>query len=209
MKAIIGTDPQIDFCPGGALAVADGDAVIEPINRMFEVFRCRVLTQDNHPPGHLSFASSHEAKRPYDLLQVAYGEQILWPDHCVQGSRGAEFHPDVAVERADVIIRKGFHREIDSYSAFFENDHKTSTGLAGYLRERGVTTVYIAGLAFDFCVGWSALDARKLGFDAVVVEEACRAIDVNDSAAKMARDLKEAGCRVCTVEEALRAARQA
>jgi len=190
---LIITDVQNDFCPGGALAVADGDAVIEPIHRVAQRFEHVVLTQDWHTPGHFSFASSHAGKKPFEQIERSYGLQTLWPDHCVQGSHGAEFHPELKLTRAELILRKGFRRQIDSYSAFFENDRKTPTGLGGYLRERGLTRVFLAGLAYDYCVGYSALDARLLGFEAVVLKDACRAIDLNGSAELMEREFAAAG----------------
>ena len=189
-------DVQNDFCPGGALAVADGDAVIAPIHRVAERFEHVVLTQDWHTADHTSFASAHPGKKPFEQMEVGYGSQTLWPDHCVQGTRGAEFHPDLNLTRAELILRKGFRREIDSYSAFFENDRETATGLAGYLRERGLTRVFLAGLAYDYCVGYSALDARRLGFEAVVLKDACRAIDLNGSAAAMESEFAAAGVQV-------------
>ena len=190
---LIVTDVQNDFCPGGALAVADGDAVIEPIHRVAQRFEHVVLTQDWHTPGHFSFASSHAGKKPFEQIERSYGLQTLWPDHCVQGSHGAEFHPELKLTRAELILRKGFRRQIDSYSAFFENDRKTPTGLGGYLRERGLTRVFLAGLAYDYCVGYSALDARLLGFEALVLKDACRAIDLNGSAELMEREFAAAG----------------
>jgi len=171
-------DVQNDFCPGGALAVPDGDAVIAPVLRAAPQFAHIVLTQDWHPAGHSSFASAHAGKKPFERIEASYGPQTLWPDHCVQGSKGAEFHPALRLTQAELILRKGFRPQIDSYSAFFENDRVTPTGLAGYLRERGLTRVYLAGLAYDFCVGYSALDARRLGFEAVILRDACRAIDL-------------------------------
>ena len=176
-------DVQNDFCPGGALAVADGDAVVPVINRLAGRFDHVVLTQDWHPSGHSSFATSHAGKNPFDSVAMPYGQQTLWPDHCVQGTAGAAFHPKLAIDRAELIIRKGFRAEIDSYSAFFENDRRTPTGLAGYLRERGLTRVFLAGLAFDFCVRYSAEDARREGIPVVVIEDACRGIDVEGSMA--------------------------
>jgi nicotinamidase/pyrazinamidase len=178
-------DVQNDFCPGGALAVAEGDAVIEPIHRIAAKFDHIVLTQDWHTAHHASFASAHADKKPFEQIEMSYGAQTLWPDHCIQGSAGAEFHPALNLARAELILRKGFRSQIDSYSAFFENDHATATGLAGYLRERGLTRVFLAGLAYDFCVGFSAVDARSEGFEAIVMRDACRAIDLNGSVAAM------------------------
>jgi nicotinamidase/pyrazinamidase len=177
-------DVQNDFCPGGKLAVSHGDEVVRLINRFATRFKHVILTQDWHPPGHLSFASSHPGKKPYDTIQVSYGSQVLWPDHCVQGTPGAEFRNDLRITHASLVLRKGYHREIDSYSAFYENDRKTHTGLAGYLRERRFSRVFIAGLAFDFCVRYSGEDARREGFDPVVIEDACRGIDVGGSMAE-------------------------
>ena len=174
-------DVQNDFCPGGALAVADGDAVVPVINGLAGRFAHVVLTQDWHPPGHSSFASSHPGSAPFETVAMPYGQQTLWPDHCVQGSPGAGFHPQLKTERAELVIRKGFRGEIDSYSAFYENDRRTPTGLAGYLRERGLRRIFLAGLATDFCVYYSAVDARRLGFDVVLVEEGSRAIDLAGS----------------------------
>ncbi|GGH05191.1 bifunctional nicotinamidase/pyrazinamidase [Silvibacterium dinghuense] len=189
-------DVQNDFCPGGALAVADGDAVIDVIQAAAPHFEHIVLTQDWHTPGHISFASSHAGREPFESIEVSYGPQTLWPDHCVQGTPGAEFHLRLALPQAELIVRKGFRRGIDSYSAFFENDHVTPTGLAGYLRERGLRRVFFAGLAYDYCVGYSALDARKLGFDAVVLRDACRAIDLHGSVAAIETKFHEAGVRL-------------
>jgi nicotinamidase/pyrazinamidase len=174
-------DVQNDFCAGGALAVPDGDAVVPIINRLTERFEHVALTQDWHPPGHSSFATSHPGSAPFETIAMPYGQQTLWPDHCVQGSAGAAFHPRLAIERAELVIRKGFRPEIDSYSAFNENDRRTPTGLAGYLRERGFRRIFLAGLATDFCVFYSAMDARQLGFEAVVIEAGCRAIDLAGS----------------------------
>ena len=186
-------DIQNDFCPGGALSVADGDAVIELIHRIAESFEHIILTQDWHPRGHHSFASACAGKKPFEQVRLSYGEQTLWPDHCVQGTRGAEFHSDLSLTQAELILRKGFRPEIDSYSAFFENDRTTPTGLAGYLRERGLTRVFIAGLAYDYCVGYSALDARRLGLPVVVIRDACRAIDLNGSVAAIEKQFAESG----------------
>lgn len=181
--ALILVDIQNDFCPGGALAVPDGDAVVPLANRLSRIFPATVLTQDWHPAGHGSFASSHPGKAPFDSTEMPYGTQVLWPDHCVQGSPGAEFHPALELTRAELIVRKGFNPMIDSYSAFYENDRRTPTGLAGYLRERGFRRVFLAGLALDFCVAYSAEDAVRCGFEAVLIEDACRAIDLNGSLA--------------------------
>ncbi|HVC46236.1 MAG TPA: bifunctional nicotinamidase/pyrazinamidase [Terracidiphilus sp.] len=186
-------DVQNDFCPGGALAVPDGDAVIAPVLRCMQCFAHVLLTQDWHPAGHASFASSHAGRQPFDQIEMPYGAQTLWPDHCVQGSKGAEHHPALRIPQAELILRKGFRPQIDSYSAFFENDRTTPTGLAAYLRERGLTRVFLAGLAYDYCVGFSALDARRLGFDAIVIRNACRAIDLNGSAARMEAEFARAG----------------
>jgi len=186
-------DVQNDFCPGGALAVPDGGAVVPVVNRLGGLFEHVVLTQDWHPPGHRSFASSHPGRRPFDNVRFDYGDQVLWPDHCVQGTVGAAFHPALAVDRAELVIRKGFRREIDSYSAFFENDRTTRTGLGGYLRERGVRRVFVCGLATDFCVKWSALDSARAGFETFVVEDASRGIDLGGSMDAMRAELAAAG----------------
>ena len=174
-------DVQNDFCGGGALAVGEGDAVVPVVNRLTERFDHVVLTQDWHPPGHSSFATSHPGSAPFESMTMPYGQQTLWPDHCVQGTSGAAFHPQLATDRAELVIRKGFRSEIDSYSAFYENDRKTPTGLAGYLRERGLQRIFLAGLATDYCVHYSAVDARRLGFDTFLVEAGCRAIDLAGS----------------------------
>jgi len=186
-------DIQNDFCPGGNLAVPRGDEVVPVINGLAGKFAHVVLTQDWHPPGHLSFASSHPGKKPYDFIEVTYGAQILWPDHCVQGTRGAEFRSDLDIAKAELVLRKGYHREIDSYSAFYENDRTTPTGLGGYLRERGFTRVFLAGLAFDFCVRYSAEDAHREGFEVIVIEDGCRAIDIEGSADTTRALFKELG----------------
>jgi nicotinamidase/pyrazinamidase len=180
-------DVQNDFCPGGRLAVPGGDEVVPGINRTARRFKHVVLTQDWHPSGHQSFASSHPGKQPFESIEVAYGPQILWPDHCVQGTPGAQFRDDLRIPHAALVLRKGFRPSIDSYSAFYENDRKTPTGLAGYLRERGMTRVFLAGLALDFCVRYSAEDARREGFAVVVIDEACRGIDVDGSVAATRR----------------------
>ncbi|NRB34564.1 MAG: bifunctional nicotinamidase/pyrazinamidase [Rhodobacteraceae bacterium] len=190
--ALIVIDVQNDFCPGGALAVPGGDEVVPLINNMMPEFDAVILTQDWHPAGHGSFASSHAGAAPYDLAQMPYGQQVLWPDHCVQGSAGADFHPDLRVD-ADLIIRKGFRPQIDSYSAFFENDRTTPTGLDGYLRSRGISQLTLVGLATDFCVAFSAMDAARLRFETRVTLAACRAIDLNGSLDQALSDMKSAG----------------
>jgi nicotinamidase/pyrazinamidase len=190
---LIVVDIQNDFCPGGALSVPQGDEIVPLVNRLAERFPHVVLTQDWHPPDHLSFASAHPNMKPYDTIDVDYGSQILWPDHCVQATRGAEFHKDLHIPHAALILRKGIHRTIDSYSTFYENDRKTPTGLVGYLRDRGFTRVFLAGLAFDFCVRYSAEDASREGFDVIVVEDACRGIDVDGSVAATRESLSMLG----------------
>jgi nicotinamidase/pyrazinamidase len=186
-------DVQNDFCPGGSLAVPRGDEVVPPINGLAVKFAHVVLTQDWHPRAHLSFASAHPGRKPYETIELAYGTQVLWPDHCVQDSKGAAFRDDLQIPHAELVLRKGYHRDIDSYSAFYENDRKTHTGLAGYLRERGLTRVFLAGLAYDFCVRYSAEDAQREGFTAVVIEDACRGIDVDGSVAATRAQLKALG----------------
>jgi nicotinamidase/pyrazinamidase len=193
---LIVIDVQNDICPGGALAVAEGDAVIEVIHRIAPRFDHVVLTQDWHPPNHTSFASAHTGKKSYEQIELSYGPQTLWPAHCVQGTKGAEFHPALGLPGAELILRKGFDARIDSYSAFFENDRQTPTGLAGYLEERGLTRVFLAGLAYDYCVGYSALDARRLGLAAFVVRDGCRAIDLGGSVTKMEDEFERAGVQV-------------
>lgn len=200
MTALLAIDLQNDFCPGGALAVPEGDAIISVVNRLVEAHDHVILTQDWHPAGHLSFASRHAGKQPYDTIEMPYGTQTLWPDHCVQGTEGAAFHPDLHADKAELIIRKGFRPEIDSYSAFFENDRETPTGLAGYLRERGITRLVLCGLAADFCVRWSAIDGRRLGFEVAVVEEATRGIDVAGSLAAGWREMRAAGAEIVSAE---------
>jgi nicotinamidase/pyrazinamidase len=190
-------DVQNDFCPGGALAVPDGDAVIPVINRLAAQFSHVVLTQDWHPPGHASFASSHPGKRPFETIQAAYGQQVLWPDHCVQGTEGAAFHPVLAVRHAELVLRKGFRLEIDSYSAFRENDRRTPTGIAAYLRERGFKRLTLCGLATDYCVLYSALDAREFGFAVQLAASACRGIDFDGSLSRATRAMAEAGVTFC------------
>jgi nicotinamidase/pyrazinamidase len=181
--ALIVVDVQNDFCPDGALAVARGDEVVPIVNRLAENFRNVILTQDWHPPGHLSFASAHPGRSPYDTIDMFYGRQVLWPDHCIQGTPGAAFHSGLRIPHAGLVLRKGLDRGIDSYSALYENDRTTPTGLTGYLRERGITRLFLAGLALDFCVRYSAEDAVREGFVVVVVEDACRGIDVQGSVA--------------------------
>ena len=193
-------DVQNDFCPGGSLAVPRGDEIVQPVNRLAARFTHVVLTQDWHPRGHLSFASSHPGKGAYDTLAAPYGEQVLWPDHCVQNTAGAAFHKDLAIPQAELVLRKGFRREIDSYSAFYENDHQTPTGMAGYLRERGIQRVFLVGLAYDFCVRYSAEDACRAGFAAFLVEDCCRAIDVGGSVAATRDSLTKLGVTRVTSE---------
>jgi nicotinamidase/pyrazinamidase len=191
--ALLIIDVQNDFCPGGALAVPDGDVIVPAVNRLARSFAHAILTQDWHPPGHTSFASSHPEKRPFDAIEVSYGTQILWPDHCVQGTQGASFHPELDVPHAELVLRKGFRRAVDSYSAFRENDRRTPTGLAGYLRERGFERLTMCGLATDFCVAFSAIDGREAGFEVSVVTGACRGIDIDGSLARAMRAMSEAG----------------
>jgi nicotinamidase/pyrazinamidase len=192
-EALVVIDVQNDFCPGGALAVADGDAIIPRVNLLVSSFEHVVLTQDWHPAAHSSFASSHPGKQPFETIEMPYGAQTLWPDHCIQGSDGAAFHPGLEWTKAEMMIRKGFRPAIDSYSAFFENDHTTPTGLAGYLRERGIARITLCGLATDFCVAFSAIDAVKSGFATDVVLDACRGIDLGGSLATMTDKMKAAG----------------
>jgi nicotinamidase/pyrazinamidase len=193
---LIVTDVQNDFCPGGALAVPVGDEVIAPIHRAAPKFEHIIFTQDWHPPNHSSFAASHPGKKPFESIELAYGAQTLWPPHCVQGSKGAEFHPALHLPQAELVLRKGFRVNVDSYSAFFENDRATPTGLASYLRERDFKRVFLAGLAYDYCVGYSALDARRLGLPAFVLRDACRAIDLDGSVAAIEAEFTEAGVAV-------------
>ncbi|MDP3198153.1 bifunctional nicotinamidase/pyrazinamidase [Tabrizicola sp.] len=192
-EALIVIDVQNDFCPGGALAVAGGDEIISRINGLMEAFATVVLTQDWHPADHASFAANHSGAQPFSLTTMPYGPQVLWPTHCVQGTKGAEFHAALRTVPAQLVIRKGFRPQIDSYSAFFENDHSTATGLEGYLRSRGVTAVTLVGLATDYCVAYSALDAARLGFKATVLEGASRAIDLNGSLAEARDKMRAAG----------------
>lgn len=193
VQALIVIDVQNDFCPGGALAVAEGDGIIPAINAMMDRFPVCVLTQDWHPADHASFAAIHPGAAPFSMVDMPYGPQVLWPTHCVIGSQGAAFHPDLRTGPAQLVIRKGFRAAIDSYSAFFENDRTTPTGLEGYLRNLGVTSLYLAGLATDYCVAYSALDARQLGFDVTVDLAACRAIDLNGSLTDAITKMQAAG----------------
>ena len=190
---LIIVDAQYGFMPGGGLAVAVGDAVVPVINRIAPRFANVVLTQDWHPADHISFAANHPGRAPFETITLPYGEQVLWPTHCVQGTRDAALHDDLRVPQAQLIIRKGFHRDVDSYSAFMEADRRTSTGLAAYLKARGISKLYLCGLATDYCVAWSALDARAAGFEATVIEDACRAIDLNGSLARAWADMAAAG----------------
>ena len=195
-QALIVIDVQNDFCPGGALAVAGGDEIVAGINALMANSGAVILTQDWHPAGHSSFASSHDGKDPFEMTTMPYGDQVLWPDHCIQRSQGALFHPALDQDRADMIIRKGYNPAIDSYSAFFENDQTTPTGLEGYLRARGITQLKIVGLATDFCVNFSAVDATKLGFDVTVDMALCRAIDMDGSLMAAIDGMKAAGVTI-------------
>jgi len=194
-SALIVVDVQNCFLPGGSLAVKEGDQVIPVINRIAKGFENVVMTQDWHTPHHISFASTHEGKKPFEMIKLAYGNQVLWPDHCVQGTDGAQIAKDINIPHAELIVRKGYHNEVDSYSAFLEADKETRTGLGGYLKERGIDTVFITGLATDFCVAWTAVDARHAGLTVYVVEDACRGIDVGGSLAKAWTDMTEAGVK--------------
>lgn len=192
-RALIVIDMQNDFCPGGALAVAGGDQIVQPINTLMAQFDAVILTQDWHPADHASFADNHPGATPFSVTEMPYGPQVLWPAHCVIGSAGANFHAGLDLSRTDMVIRKGFRPQIDSYSAFFENDHQTPTGLAGYLRERGLNDLTFVGLAHDFCVAWSAIDAARQGFTATVIEDATRAIDLDGSRDRARADMRAAG----------------
>ena len=196
MNCLVVIDPQNDFCPGGALAVEDGDQIMSSINEMMAAHDLVVLTQDWHPQGHSSFASSHPGKAPLEMIDMPYGPQVLWPDHCIQGSEGAGFHPTLDISRASAIIRKGMNPDVDSYSAFFENDKVTQTGLAGYLREFGCTHLTMAGLATDFCVAWSALDGAAQGFEVEVRLTSCRAIDFDGSLGAAVKNMRGAGVKL-------------
>ena len=195
-EVVLIVDVQNDFCPGGALAVPGGDEIVPVVNKLAAGFPHVILTQDWHPAGHASFASSHPGKKPFDTIEVSYGQQTLWPDHCVQGTQGAAFHPRLDVPHAELVLRKGYRRAIDSYSAFRENDRRTPTGLAGYLRERGLERITVCGLATDFCVFYSAVDGREAGFEVSVVTSACRGIDMDGSIARAIRSMSEAGVTI-------------
>lgn len=203
MKALLIVDIQNDFCPGGALSVPDGDTIVPTVNKLVNVFDDVIQTQDWHPAGHSSFASSHDGKNPYDTVEMDYGNQVLWPDHCVQGSMGAEFHPELNTLKTQVIIRKGFRRAIDSYSTFFENDQKTTTGLTGYLNQRGITDLYTVGLATDFCVKWSILDGIDEGFNMYIVKDAVKGIDLDGSLKAAWNEMQEKGVNIVTSDDLL------
>lgn len=196
VKTLLIIDVQNDFCPGGSLEVPEGDKVVPVINQLTEKFGHIIQTQDWHPEGHNSFASSHRGKEPFEAIEVDYGEQVLWPDHCVQGSTGAEFHPDLNTKKTEAVIRKGFRTKVDSYSTFYENDQKTRTGLTGYLKNREISELYVCGLATDFCVKWSVLDGLKEGFSIHVISDAVRGIDMNGSIDKAWSEMKDAGASV-------------
>ena len=200
-SALLMIDIQNDFCPGGALAVDEGDKIVSSINSIQEKFTVKILTQDWHPKNHKSFASNHKNKDPMSTTQMFYGTQVLWPDHCIQGTEGSKFHAKLITDNADLIIRKGFRPEIDSYSAFFENDQKTPTGLDGYLKSRGLNTIYLCGLALDFCVYFSAIDGAKLGYNVTVIKDACRAIDLNGSLQNSLNDMKSKGVKLSSTSE--------
>lgn len=201
--ALLVIDLQNDFCPGGALAVKDGDAIIPTVNALARRFDHVLLTQDWHPEAHISFASTHQNRRPFETIDVPYGPQTLWPEHCLQHSEGAAFHSSLDIPHAELILRKGFRREIDSYSAFLENDHQTPTGLAGYLRERGLTRLFLCGLAYDFCVRFSAIDGKALGLECLVIEDATRPVNLPGSVEATNTDLATAGVRRILSHEVL------
>jgi nicotinamidase/pyrazinamidase len=204
MRALLIVDIQNDFCPGGALAVPDGDKIVPTVNKLVNVFDAVIQTQDWHPVGHSSFSSSHNGKDPYDTVEMDYGTQVLWPDHCVQGSMGAEFHPELNTLKTQVIIRKGFRKAIDSYSTFFENDQETTTGLTGYLKQRGITDLYTVGLATDFCVKWSILDGIDEGFNMYIVKDAVKGIDLDGSLDAAWDEMREKGVNIVTSDEFLK-----
>jgi nicotinamidase/pyrazinamidase len=200
-SALLVIDVQNGFCNGGALAVPGGDEVVDPINRLMSRFANVILTQDWHTPGHAAFASAHATHQPFDVVELSYGSQVLWPDHCVAGTTSAQFHPALAVDAAQLVVRKGFHPGVDSYSAFLEADRTTRTGLTGYLKERGIDSLYLCGLATDFCVAYTAIDARAQGFAVTVVTDACRAIDLNGSLARSLDEMSKVGVHfVCAAE---------
>lgn len=201
MNTLLIIDVQNDFCPGGALEVPRGDTIIPVINSLIPSFDAVIQTQDWHPEGHHSFASSHDGKDPFDTIEMDYGDQVLWPDHCVQGSSGAEFHPDLNTTKTEVIIRKGFRKEIDSYSTFYENDQKTPTGLTGYLKEREISELYVAGLATDFCVKWSVIDGLKENFKVHIIENAVKGIDIDGSVEQAWKEMKDAGAEITSSEK--------
>jgi nicotinamidase/pyrazinamidase len=203
MRALLIVDLQNDFCPGGSLAVPDGDSIIPTVNKLVNVFDAVIQTQDWHPAGHSSFASSHEVKKPYDTVEMDYGIQVLWPDHCVQGSMGAEFHPELNTLKTQVVIRKGFRKAIDSYSTFYENDQETTTGLTGYLNQRGITDLYTVGLATDFCVKWSILDGIDEGFNMYIVKDAVKGIDLDGSLDAAWNEMKDKGVNIVTSDDLL------
>ena len=196
-------DIQLDFCPGGALAVTDGDSIIPPINQLATRFQHVVLTQDWHPADHLSFASQHPGRRPYDTIETSYGPQTLWPDHCVQGSPGAQFHPALDIPNPSLILRKGIHREVDSYSAFYENDHQTPTGLADWVRDRGIQRIFVAGLALDFCVRYTAADGAGCAFKVLVIEDACRPVNLPGSLDATHKQFRSLGLKPVSIAEVL------
>ncbi len=203
MKALLIIDVQNDFCPGGALEVPDGDQIIPTINKLSQEFDVVIQTQDWHPKGHSSFASSHRDKKPFGTIKMPYGQQVLWPDHCIQGTNGAAFHPDLVTNRSQLIIRKGFRKKIDSYSAFYENDNSTTTGLTGYLRERDIDTLYAVGLATDFCVKWSVIDGIKEGFQLYVVEDAVKGIDIEGSVEQAWKEMLDTGAEKVSSKDLL------
>ena len=199
--ALVLIDIQNDFCPGGALAVDKGDEIVVISNKIQEQFKIKIITQDWHPSTHKSFASNHEGKEPLSTVEMFYGQQVLWPNHCIQGTEGSKFHSKLITDSADLIIRKGFRPEIDSYSAFFENDQKTPTGLDGYLKSRGVNKIYLCGLALDFCVYFSAIDGAELGYNVNVIQDACRAIDLDGSLEKSLNDMKSKGVKLLSTSD--------
>lgn len=203
MRALLIIDVQNDFCPGGALEVPNGDVIIPTINKLSEQFDIVIQTQDWHPQGHSSFASSYQGKKPYETIEMSYGEQVLWPDHCIQSSKGSDFHADLETSRSQLIIRKGFRKNIDSYSAFYENDNSTTTGLTGYLKERNIDTLYAVGLATDFCVKWSVIDGIKEGFDVYVVEDAVKGIDIEGSVGQAWDEMLDQGATKVSSPELL------